>query len=132
MITQRLYGDRPLYWHRRCINGGPKNALGTGWSQRRVGDRRAAASRSLREQKLDVIVIGQALHSNEKRRIFQLVRQHCPTAKVLELFGPGDGEKVLPGVDDSMEVSDVTDDSFADRVSALATRSARRRRVGRD
>jgi CheY-like chemotaxis protein len=54
------------------------------------------------EHTFDVVVIGQALHTNEKCRIFRLVREHCPTAKVLELSAVGVGERVLPQADDSL------------------------------
>jgi uncharacterized OsmC-like protein len=67
----------------------------------------------------DVAVVGQSVSDNEKRRILDLVRKHCPTAKVLELFSPNRG-KSLDDADDWMEVPAEIPAHLAERVSTLA------------
>jgi hypothetical protein len=71
----------------------------------------------------DVAVIGQAASRTEKKRIFQLVRQHCPTAKVLELYVPARG-KDLPDANEWLEVPVDVPAELAERVAALAGKSA--------
>jgi len=67
----------------------------------------------------DVAVIGQAVSPNMKRRIASLLRQHCPGAKILELYQPNAG-KVLTDADSWLSFpSDVPKD-LADRVDELA------------
>ena len=40
------------------------------------------------EQKFDVAVIGQSISSKAKTRVLDLVREHCPAARILELTRP--------------------------------------------
>jgi hypothetical protein len=40
------------------------------------------------ENRFDVAVVGQVISNVQKQHVFDLVRQHCPTAKVLELYSP--------------------------------------------
>ena len=56
---------------------------------------------------------------NEKRRIVHLVRERCPSAKVLELFTVASG-KVLDDADDWLQVPTGVPPELADRVNALA------------
>ena len=67
----------------------------------------------------DVAVIGQTVSPKMKQRIASLVRQHCPTAKILELYPQFIG-KMLTDADAWLSVpSDVPKD-LADRVNELA------------
>jgi hypothetical protein len=52
----------------------------------------------------DVAVIGRAISPNVKRRIALLVRQHCPGAKILELYTPHE-KKTLEDADSWLLVS---------------------------
>jgi hypothetical protein len=67
----------------------------------------------------DVAVIGQAISSREKNRIYSLVRLHCPSLRVLELYSPHEG-KVLIAADDWLAVPADVPTDLADHVSALA------------
>ena len=67
----------------------------------------------------EVVVIGQAVSREQKSRIFSLVRQSCPTAKILELYPPYWG-KILPQADDWLQVPLDVPPELADRVTALA------------
>src|SRR5436305_1596983 len=69
----------------------------------------------------DVAVIGQAITAPEKVRIYYLVRESCPTAKVLELFYPPMG-KVLRDANDWLEVPTDIPANLAERVAQLAAR----------
>jgi len=69
--------------------------------------------------RFDVAVIGQTVSPNQKRRILFLVREHCPPAKVLELFSPHRG-KDLGSADDWLEVPASVPSELAERVSAIA------------
>lgn len=67
----------------------------------------------------DVAVIGQGVSPTDKERILMLVRQHCPSAKVLELYAV---TKRLEGADDLLSVPAKVPVELAERVAALATR----------
>jgi hypothetical protein len=67
----------------------------------------------------NVAVIGQAVSPNMKHNIASLVRQHCPDAKVLELY-PLYAGKVLPDADAWLEVPTDVPRDLADRVNELA------------
>jgi len=71
------------------------------------------------EQSFDVAVIGQAVLLPVKQRLLALVRQHCPNAKVLELYAPYQG-KALRDADDWLEVPAAVPPDLVERVSALA------------
>ena len=75
--------------------------------------------RACKEHAVEVAVIGQAIPRKEKRRVLSLVREHCPMAKVLELYPPSTG-KVLNDADDWIEVTSDVPPQLAERVSALA------------
>ncbi len=78
-----------------------------------------AVREACQREQFDVAVIGQTIHPNEKRRILALLRQHCPPAKVLELYTVS-SEKVLSEADDWLRVPATVPPELADRVSALA------------
>jgi len=71
------------------------------------------------QHEFDVAVIGQTVSSQTKRQLGSLVRQHCPTAKVLELYRFSLG-KVLEDADEWLEVPVDVPQELAERVSALA------------
>ncbi len=53
-------------------------------------------------RKIDVAVIGQSTDSKTKREWAALVRQHCPGAKILEVYTSNFGPSV-PSADASLE-----------------------------
>jgi CheY-like chemotaxis protein len=77
-----------------------------------------------KEHTFDVAVIGQSTGAKAKRRISGLVREHCPNAKVLELYEPHLGQ-ALDDADASI-VTPVEPHSLADRVTELAHRKGKR------
>ena len=77
------------------------------------------------KRRFDVAVIGQAVTRAEKLRIFHLVRERCPGAKILELYRPVDGGQILEQADDALEVPAAVPSDLPERVEALAANSAR-------
>lgn len=72
-----------------------------------------------RQHEFDVAVIGQTVKKHDKAWILNVIREHCPATKVLELYSPTTG-KLLPEADAWLRVpSDVPAD-LAETVSALA------------
>ena len=67
----------------------------------------------------DVAVIGQTVSRNMKDRFAAVVRQHCPAAKILELY-PLYTEKVLADADAWLSVPVDVPKELADRVDELA------------
>ena len=78
------------------------------------------------EHPVDVAVIGQTVSPPQKRRILSLVRQFCPSAKVLELYQPHLG-KTLDAADDWLEVPADLPRHFATHVTRLAEASPPKR-----
>ncbi len=76
-----------------------------------------------RNHKVDVVVIGQSVAKHPKCRIFELVKQHCPTAKVLELCDRFK-EKEIPEADDWLETPTTVPNELATRVSSLASKTS--------
>jgi len=74
------------------------------------------------ENDFQVVVLGQALVAPEKRRIADLVRRVCGTAKILELHTPGQASKAVPDADDWLEVPAQVPQELATRVTALAAK----------
>src|SRR5438270_2493529 len=71
------------------------------------------------ENTFDVAVIGQSLPPNEKLRIQQLLREVCPSAKLLELHSTWQAQ-TLPDADDWLQVPPDRAAELAERVTALA------------
>jgi CheY-like chemotaxis protein len=71
------------------------------------------------EESFDVAVIGQTTSPNIKLRIASLVRQYCPTVKILELY-KFYSEKVLADADSSLPVPADVPKDLVDRVNELA------------
>jgi DNA-binding NtrC family response regulator len=78
------------------------------------------AERACAEYPVDVAVIGQGVPRAERVRVFDLVRKHCPNAKVLELYRPSDG-KALTSADAWLEVPVSVPPALAQKVSELAS-----------
>ena len=70
-------------------------------------------------RRIDVAVICQTVIPAEKQHALEVVREHCPDAKILSLYTRGSG-KSLSGADAWMEVPPETPSELADHVSALA------------
>ena len=69
----------------------------------------------------DVAVIGQGCTEEEKREFLSLLREHCPSARVLELY-LAHSHPALKDADAHLEVPAELPSDFVDRVNALATR----------
>jgi hypothetical protein len=72
--------------------------------------------------KFDVAVIGQAASPDKKRRFLELIRQHNPGARVLELYNVTTG-RVLPDADDWLDVPASIPDHLPEKVAALSATS---------
>lgn len=70
-------------------------------------------------QDFDVTVIGQGVSTDEKQRIFGIVRESCPTTKILELYTFAHG-KTLAKADDWLEIPLDTPPELAQKVERLA------------
>jgi hypothetical protein len=68
---------------------------------------------------IDVAVIGEMISGKVKRHITALVREHCPKAKILELY-PAYSEKELDNADSSLMVPSDAPGELADHVNELA------------
>jgi CheY-like chemotaxis protein len=67
----------------------------------------------------DVAVIGQAASRKDKRHMALLIRQSCPSIKILELYVPYEG-KMVEDADSWMEAPLEVPDDLAVRVTELA------------
>ena len=67
----------------------------------------------------EVAVIGQGVTPKMKRVIASRIREHCPSARILELYSPHQG-KSLDDADSWMEVPADLPGQLAQRVSELA------------
>lgn len=77
-----------------------------------------------RNQQFNVAVIGQTVSTNNKRAICSLVRQNCPSAKILELYQANHGPALPDGEADAwLEVPTDVPQDLAAQVSRLATQS---------
>jgi hypothetical protein len=79
-----------------------------------------------KKQTFDVAVIGQSTGAKMKPRISALVREHCPAAKILELYEPYSGP-VVADADASVATPFEVPKDLADRVTELASRSNKSR-----
>lgn len=66
----------------------------------------------------DVAVIGQGISGPMKKIIASLIREHCPSAKILELYPPYQG-KVVESADGWLEVPLDIPNNLAERVNEL-------------
>jgi hypothetical protein len=67
---------------------------------------------------LHVAVVGQEETPEKKRRVFVLIRQHCPSTKILEVY-PIELGKVLTSADDWLALPKQTPNELVERVTSL-------------
>lgn len=72
-----------------------------------------------RQHSFDVAVIGQTASADTKRRISDLIKQHCPEVKILELY-PRNADKALDDADSWLVVPVDQANELAERVNDLA------------
>jgi hypothetical protein len=77
-----------------------------------------------KKHSFDVAVVGQSTAPKVKHRIASLVREHCPNAKVLELYEPHLGRELKDADSWLATPTDVPRD-LADRVTELANGNGR-------
>jgi DNA-binding NarL/FixJ family response regulator len=73
----------------------------------------------------DVAVIGQSFSAHSKRSIASLIRQHCPSAKILELYQTNQ-DKALEDADSWLEVPADVPQKLAQWVTRLAKSKPRK------
>jgi CheY-like chemotaxis protein len=76
-----------------------------------------------KEHTFDVVVVGQAMSDAQKLHIFELVRQHCKSAKILELYLPFSG-RALKQADGWLEVPAKVPSDLAVHVERLTGNGA--------
>lgn len=81
-------------------------------------DRRAVTA-ACNQHKFDVAVLGQSVSSESKRVIRNLIRQLCPSTKILELYQANSG-RTIQDADSWLEVPTDVPQDLAERVSELA------------
>ncbi len=79
-----------------------------------------AVAQAFGQGDVDVVVIGEAIGTPQKRQIVELVRRKCKHAKILELLRRGYGSRAVRDGDDRLEVPPDTPEVLAMRVTALA------------
>jgi CheY-like chemotaxis protein len=77
-------------------------------------------------QKFDVAVIGQSISSKGKARVLDLVREHCPQARILELT-PEYASKALADADAWLRMPSEPEE-LVNAVNSLASGSPRKKR----
>ena len=76
------------------------------------------------KHQFDVAVIGQTVSSKSKRALSSLIRQKCPSAKILELYQANHGPALPDGEADAwLEVPTDVPQDLATHVSNLAAQS---------
>lgn len=81
--------------------------------------------RACKRAPIDVAVIDQNVSPAVKRRFFLLLREHCPTVKILELHRPYN-ETALEKADAWLIMPSETPEQLAELVTALAQRQPTR------
>jgi CheY-like chemotaxis protein len=77
-----------------------------------------------KNHEFNVAVIGQTVSTKSKRSISSLVRQNCPSAKILELYQANHGPALPAGEADAwLEVPTDVPQDLAAQVSKLATQN---------
>lgn len=72
------------------------------------------------QHKFNVAVIGQNISANVKTWVLELVREHCPAAKVLELYPPY-SSKALKNADAWLEMPTSGPEGLVEEVNRLAS-----------
>ena len=104
--------DEPLMKTRQLILERAGHTVVTAMDQRLLEG-------ACQNDQFDVAVIGQDTVPQEKLRIASVIRQHCPTAKILELHAVSPG-KVIKDADSWLEVLTSGPNELAERVATLA------------
>lgn len=73
------------------------------------------------KQKVDVAVIAQNMSPKVKARVAELVREHCPAARILELYPPF-ASGALEDADAWLEMPADAPEELVDAVNSLASR----------
>lgn len=71
------------------------------------------------EHTFAVAVIGQSASRSRKHALASLIRKHCPSAGILELFSVYEG-RILNDADAWLEISPTSPQELAERVNELA------------
>ncbi len=71
------------------------------------------------QHKFDVAVIGQTISPKVKAHVLDLVREHCPTARILELYPPYVG-KSLTEADAWLQMPTDRPEELVEAVNSLA------------
>ena len=74
-----------------------------------------------KQHAFDVAVIGQSVSPESKKLIASLVRTHCLSAKILELY-PANQGRTLADADSWLEVPADVPQELAERVAEMATK----------
>jgi CheY-like chemotaxis protein len=77
-----------------------------------------------KKHSFDVAIVGQSVPTKLKPRLATLIRQHCPNAKILELFPPHTG-KQLEDADSWLIVPADVPRDLVERVNELASKGKR-------
>jgi hypothetical protein len=72
------------------------------------------------QHKFDIAVIGQNIPAKVKTRVLELVHEHCPSAKVLELYPPY-SSKALKNADAWLEMPTGGPEGLVEEVNRLAS-----------
>jgi len=73
------------------------------------------------EKKFDVAVIGQNTPPKTKARVLELLREHCPAARILELYPPY-ASRTLKNADAWLEMPTDRPEELAEAVNSLASK----------
>lgn len=73
------------------------------------------------QYKFDVAVIGKSITPKIKARVLELLRKHCPAARILELY-PAYTGRALKDADAWLEMSSASPEELADAVNLLASK----------
>lgn len=76
-------------------------------------------SSACKEHVFDVAVIGQSFSADSRRSIASLIRRHCPSTKILELY-PANQSQAIEDADSSLEVPAEVPQELAQQVNLLA------------
>jgi CheY-like chemotaxis protein len=83
--------------------------------------------KACREHRFDVAVLGEMMPLKVKPRVFRLIREHCASAAILELY-PHYGQQILPEADAALTMPTEHPQEFADAVNALANGERRNKK----
>jgi hypothetical protein len=76
-------------------------------------------SGACKEHKFDVVIIGQTFVPEMKQHVVDLIRQHCPDTKILELYLTSEN-RTVEDADAWIEVENQVPPNLAEHISELA------------